>query len=69
MSLHVLYWGMLSQKLNELFHFLIKYLPIYTTSLRLVSVFLSTFIQQGHIKLVKNNSKYIYNITKDLYFK
>ncbi len=27
------------------------------------------FIQQGHIKLIKYDSKNIYNVTKDFYFK
>jgi len=28
-----------------------------------------TFIQQGHIKLIKSEGKNIYNVTKDFYFK
>ncbi len=30
---------------------------------------MSTFIQQGCIKMIKSESKYIYNITKDFIFK
>jgi len=29
---------------------------------------MNTFIQQGHIKLIKSESKDIYNVTKDFYF-
>jgi len=29
---------------------------------------INTFIQQGHIKLIKSDSKDIYNVTKDVYF-
>ncbi len=30
---------------------------------------MNTVIQQGCIKLIKSDSKHIYNVTKDLYFK
>ncbi len=30
---------------------------------------INTFIEQGCIKLISNESKYIYNVTEDLYFK
>ncbi len=30
---------------------------------------MNTLIQQGHVKLFKKDSKPIYNVTKDLYFK
>ncbi len=29
----------------------------------------NTFIQQGQIQLIESDSKDIYNVTKDLYFK
>jgi len=30
---------------------------------------INKFIQQGHIKLIKSDKKYFYNVTKDFYFK
>jgi len=30
---------------------------------------MNTFIQQGGIKLIKSDSKDMYNVTKDFYFK
>ncbi len=30
---------------------------------------IKTFIQKGHIKLIKTDSKDIYDVTKDFYFK
>ncbi len=30
---------------------------------------MNTFIQQGHIKLIKSDSEDIYNVTKDFCFK
>jgi len=47
---------------------------MYTTIQKFVCIYvflkeMNTFIQQDYIKLIKSDSKYIYNVTKDFYFK
>jgi len=34
-----------------------------------IFLFINAFIQQGRVKLINRDSKVIYNVTKDFYFK